>query len=107
MLIGYGPISYWAINSLPDSGAVVVDPPPAPGVSVLPLNIVVSSRPFQGQSVFPLPIHNKTATAKVNGGVVTVASQSDSSVTLAVPVNSADTVEITCTIFIYPYVPPL
>lgn len=48
-----------------------------------------------GQTVFLLPVHDKTATAKVNGVTATVASQNEQSVTLSVAAAQDDSVEIT------------
>jgi len=52
-------------------------------------------RAVAGQTQFQLPIHDKTATAKVNGTTKTIASQNEQSITLAVAVAQDDTVEIT------------
>lgn len=56
---------------------------------------VSTDRARAGQVQFPLPVHDKTATAKVNGATATIASQNEQSVTLAAAVNQDDLVEIT------------
>lgn len=49
------------------------------------------------RTVYSLPIHNKTATATVNGGAATLASQQDASVTFSVAPANGSTVVITYT----------
>lgn len=56
---------------------------------------VSTDRAKGGQTQFPLPIHDKTATAKVNGVAATIASQNEQSVTLQTATAQNDLVEIT------------
>lgn len=58
---------------------------------------ISTDRAIGGQTQFPLPIHDKTATAKVNGTDAAIASQNEQSVTLAVPAAQDDVVAITFT----------
>lgn len=54
-------------------------------------------RAVAGQTYFPLPIHDKSATAKVNTVSKTIASQTEQGIVLAAPVAQDDVVEITFT----------
>lgn len=58
---------------------------------------VSTDRAVAGQKQFPLPIHDKTATAKVNGSTATIASQNEQSVTLTTAAAQNDEVAITFT----------
>lgn len=57
----------------------------------------LTNRPIAGQTVFRLPIHDKTATATVNSVNASIASQDDDKITLASAVASTDIVAITYT----------